>query len=58
MRNERIYFVKDSTGEILRVFYSYKDALSFKIMCNRHDFKIEEYDRPYHHTKTQQYPYR
>lgn len=47
------YFVKDSTGEILRVFYSYKDALSFKIMCNRHDFKIEEYDRPYYRTKTQ-----
>lgn len=36
------YIVKDSTGEILRVFYSYKDALSFKIMCNRYDFKIEE----------------
>lgn len=36
------YFVKDSTGEILRVFYSYKDALSFKTMCNRYDFKIAE----------------
>lgn len=40
------YFVKDSTGEILRVFHSYKDALSFKIMCNRYDFKIiEDNDR-------------
>lgn len=46
------YFVKDSTGEILRVFYSYKDALSFKTMCNRYDFKIiEDNDRYYHYRK-------
>lgn len=42
MQMNKKYIVKDSTREILRVFYSYKDALSFKIMCNRHDFKIEE----------------
>ena len=48
------YFVKDSTGEILRVFYSYKDALSFKIMCNRYDFKIiEDNDRSNNYRKAQ-----
>ena len=47
------YFVKDSTGEILRVFYSFKDALSFKIMCNRYDFRIEENDRSNNYRKTQ-----
>lgn len=34
------YIVKDSLGNILRVFYSYKAAMTYKIMCNRYDWRI------------------
>lgn len=36
------YYVKDSLGNILRVFYSYKEAFTFKIINNRHDWTIEQ----------------
>ena len=38
-----VYKVKDSQGNILRVFETYKQAYTYKIMCNRHDWTIESF---------------
>lgn len=35
------YIVLDSTGHrVGRIFSSYKAAETFKIMCNRHDWRV------------------
>lgn len=37
---ENKYIVKDSLGNVLREFYSYKAAYNFVSMNNRHDWTI------------------
>ena len=38
--NIKWYYVKDSLGNVLRGFPTYKQAYTFKIACNRYDWTI------------------
>lgn len=36
----RVYYIKDSLGNILREFTTYSQAYTFKIACGRYDWEI------------------